>query len=101
MAEYWPGLQHDLATASGFVVTNSIVSTNWIGGVLATNKALQSTTVSNLTLQANFVETNRPTLMITAPTAGQHMTNAIATVAGTASDNWKVSAVWYQLTNGS
>jgi hypothetical protein len=27
------------------------------------------------------------------------MTNALATVVGTASDNWKVSAVWYQLTN--
>jgi hypothetical protein len=28
------------------------------------------------------------------------MTNAMANVIGTASDNWKVSAVWYQLTNG-
>jgi hypothetical protein len=27
------------------------------------------------------------------------MTNALATVVGTAGDNWKVSAVWYQLTN--
>jgi hypothetical protein len=27
------------------------------------------------------------------------MTNAMANVVGTASDNWKVSAVWYQLTN--
>jgi hypothetical protein len=27
------------------------------------------------------------------------MTNALATVTGTASDVWKVSAVWYQLTN--
>ena len=55
---------------------------------------------SNLTLQASFMETSRPTLSITAPTSGQHMTNALATVVGTASDNWKVSEVWYQLTNG-
>ena len=51
-------------------------------------------------MQANFADVTKPTLTITAPTAGQHMTNALATVIGTASDNWKVSAVWYQLTNG-
>ena len=55
---------------------------------------------SNLTLQANFAETNKPTLTITAPASGQHMTNAIANVTGTAGDIWKVVAVWYQLTNG-
>ena len=27
------------------------------------------------------------------------MANALATVVGTAGDNWKVSGVWYQLTN--
>ena len=51
-------------------------------------------------LQANFVETNKPTLTITAPTSGQHMTNALAIVTGTAGDVWMVNAVWYQLTNG-
>jgi hypothetical protein len=54
---------------------------------------------SNLTLQVTFLDVTKPTLSITAPTAGQHMTNALATVIGTAKDNWKVSAVWYQLTN--
>ena len=87
------------APATGFVFTNWTVSTNWLGGVLATNKALPFTMVSNLTLQANFVETNKPTLTISAPTAGQHMSNAIANVVGTAGDVWQVSAVWYQLTN--
>jgi len=56
---------------------------------------------SNLTLQASFVETSRPTLTITAPTSGQHMTNALATVVGTAKDNWKVAGIWYQLNNGA
>jgi hypothetical protein len=64
------------------------------------NTNLQFMMASNLTLQANFLDVTRPTNKITAPTSGQHMTNAMATVIGTASDNWKVSAVWYQLTNG-
>ncbi len=88
------------APAVGFIFTNWTVSTNWLGGALATNRALPFTMASNLTLQASFVETNKPTLTITAPASGQHMSNAVATVAGTAGDVWKVSAVWYQLTNG-
>ena len=87
------------APASGFIFTNWVVSTNWIGGAVVTRTNLQFMMASNLTLQANFVETNKPTLTITAPTSGQHMTNALTTVTGTASDVWKVNAVWYQLTN--
>ena len=56
--------------------------------------------VTNLMLQANFVDATRPTLTITAPTSGQHVTNTLATVRGTASDNWKVAGVWYQLNGG-
>ncbi|MGB7749075.1 MAG: leucine-rich repeat protein [Verrucomicrobiia bacterium] len=88
------------APAAGFVFTNWVISTNWIGGTTASPTNLLFMMASNLTLQACFVETSKPTLSITAPTAGKHMTNALATVVGTASDNWKVSAVWYQLTNG-
>ena len=87
------------APSGGFVFTNWTVSTNWIGGMVVTGTNLQFMMASNLTLQANFVETNKPTLTITAPTSGQHMTNALTTVMGTASDVWKVNAVWYQLTN--
>ena len=86
--------------ASGFVFTNWVISTNWIGGTIMSKTNLQFMMASNLTLQANFLDVTKPTLTITAPTAGQHMTNAMANVIGTASDNWKVSAVWYQLTNG-
>jgi uncharacterized repeat protein (TIGR03803 family) len=80
--------------------------TNWTGGTnlpltLITNKTtVQFLMVTNLMLQANFVDVTKPTLTITAPASGQHMSNALATVTGTASDNWKVVAVWYQLTNG-
>jgi uncharacterized repeat protein (TIGR02543 family) len=85
--------------AAGFVFTNWVVSTNWIGGVTTTKTNLTFMMASNLTLQVTFLDVTKPTLTITAPTAGQHMTNALATIVGTASDNWKVSAVWYQLTN--
>jgi hypothetical protein len=88
------------APASGFVFTNWLVSTNWIGGATMSKTNLQFMMASNLTLQANFLDVARPTNRITAPTAGQHMTNALATVIGTASDNWKVTGVWYQLNNG-
>jgi hypothetical protein len=56
---------------------------------------------SNLTLQVNFADVARPINRIIAPTPGQHMTNALATVVGTAIDNWKVAGVWYQLNNGA
>ena len=85
--------------ASGFVFSNWVASTNWIGGATTTKTNLPFMMASNLTLQVNFLDVTKPTLNITAPTAGQHMTNALATVVGTAGDNWKVSAVWYQLTN--
>jgi hypothetical protein len=52
-------------------------------------------------LQANLVDTSNPTLTITAPISGRKMTNALANVKGTASDNWGVSNVWCQLNGGS
>ena len=77
--------------------------TNWTAGTtlpltfLTNGATVQFLMVSNLMLQANFVDTNRPTITITAPPQGQHMSNALATVVGTASDNWRVTGVWYQL----
>jgi hypothetical protein len=87
--------------AAGFVFTNWVISTNWIGGATTTKSNLQFMMASNLTLQASFVDVTKPTLKFTAPTSGQHMTNALATVMGTTSDNWKVTGVWYQLNGGS
>ena len=102
-----------LQVGVNYTVTAGVVSgsgfafTNWTGGtnlpltVLTNGPILQFVMASNLVLQANFVETNRPTLTITSPTSGQHMTNALATVVGTASDSWKVIGVWYQLNGGT
>jgi hypothetical protein len=86
--------------ATGFMVTNWTISTNWIAGVKTNKATVQFMMASNLTLQVNFADTNRPTLTISSPTAGRRMTNALANLIGTASDNWKVTGVWYQL-NGS
>jgi uncharacterized repeat protein (TIGR03803 family) len=89
------------APASGFIFTNWLVTTNGIGGALVTGTNLQFTMHSNLTLQANFVDVAAPKITITTPTQGQKMTNALATVVGTATDNWQVSNVWYQLNGGA
>ncbi len=86
--------------ATGFAFTNWSGGTTLPLGWLTNGTTVRFAMVSNLMLQANFVEVTRPTLTITTPTSGQHMTNALATVRGTASDNWKVAGVWYQLNGG-
>ena len=83
--------------AAGFSVTNWTISTNWLGGRITNSATVQFMMISNLTLQVNFADVSKPALNITAPLAGQRMTNALATFIGTASDNWKVAGVWYQL----
>jgi len=45
--------------------------------------------------------TIKPTIAISSPTANQKMTNALANVKGTASDNWGVGSMQYQLNGGS
>ena len=87
--------------ATGFAVTNWTISTNWIGGRITNNATVQFMMAPNLTLQINFADVTRPTNTITTPMSGQKMTNALATVIGTAKDNWKVAGVWYQLNSGA
>ena len=85
-----------------FNFVNWVISTNWAGGVATNNATVQFTMQSNLTLQVTFTNRSIPTLTISSPTSGQHMTNALATVAGTATDrNWQVGGVWYQLNGGA
>ncbi len=84
---------------NGHAFTNWVVSTNWVDGVTTNNGTLSFIMQSNLTLQASFVDTNRPVLAITAPTANQRWSNAVFTVRGTAKDNVQVTEVWCQ-TNG-
>ena len=83
--------------AAGFVATNWTISTNWIGGRVTNNATVQFMMASNLTLEINFADMTKPTLVVSSPTANQRMTNALAKLIGTATDNWKVTGVWYQL----
>jgi len=87
--------------ATGFVVTNWTISTNWLGGRITNSATVQFMMASNLTLQVNFADVTKPTLTISSPTSGKKMTNALANIIGTASDNWKVSGVWNQLNGGA
>ena len=77
--------------------------TNWTDGSgnLLTNRAtLQFTMVTNLTLNANFVDVTKPTLSIVTPTANQQWTNGTFTVTGKAGDNVAVGSVYYSLNGG-
>ena len=81
------------------------VFTNWTGGtslplvVLTNGRTVRFSMTSNLTLQANFVDTSKPVVTITNVVSGQRVSNAVFTVKGKATDNWQVSNVWYQLNN--
>jgi uncharacterized repeat protein (TIGR03803 family) len=83
------------------------VFSNWTGGItlplaiLTNGPTVQFAMVTNLMLQANFLDVTKPALTITAPASGQHLPNALATVAGKASDNWNIAGVWYQLNGGT
>ena len=65
--------------------------TGWTGSIVTNTASLTFLMASNLTLIANFVDTNRPSLSITSPTAGQRWSNSIFAVKGTAKDNVQVS----------
>ena len=56
---------------------------------------------SNLVLQANFVDAQKPTNSITSPTPGQSWSNGVFTLTGKASDNVAVSNVFYSLNNAA
>ena len=85
----------------------SFVFTNWTGGtnlplsVLTNGPTVQFVMETNLMLQANFVDTKKPTISITNVPAGLSVSNAAFMVKGTASDNWQVTNVFYSLNSGS
>jgi len=96
-----------LAINENYTMTASASSgfgfTNWTdsSGNVVTNRAtLQFTMVTNLTLTANFVDVQKPTVSIVNPASNQQWTNGTFTVTGKASDNVAVGAVYYSL-NGS
>ena len=66
--------------------------TNWTGSVPTNQPTVTFVMQSNLTLIANFVDIQQPTVTITTPTANQHGSNALFTVVGKATDNMKSRA---------
>jgi len=72
---------------------------DWSGSASTNKPTLVFTMTSNLVFTANFLETAKPALAISAPTNHQKMTNAVAFVVGTATDDWGVQGVWLQLNN--
>ncbi len=87
--------------ANGFVFANWTIATNFSGGSSTNNATVLFLMASNLTLQATYTETSRPAVNFTWPTAGLHVTNALPAVTGTATDNWSVVSVAFQLNNGA
>ena len=85
------------SASTGFVFTNW---TDSFGNVVTNRATLRFTMVTNLALTANFVDIQRPTLSIVAPTSNQQWTNAPLTMTGKANDNVAVETVYYSL-NGS
>lgn len=73
---------------------------NWKdgNGLIITNKAtLTFAMVPNLTLTATFVDTSKPTLILTTPTANLSTTNEFVLASGKVTDNGPVVDVLYKL----
>lgn len=85
---------------AGFVFTNWIVSDSFTT-TNSTRPTLSFLMRSNLIVQANFRDVQRPTLTISnsALTAGK-MAGATVVARGAASDNGKIAGVYYQLNGG-
>jgi hypothetical protein len=85
-------------TLQGWAFTHWTGGTNAAALALLTNKpALQFTMVSNLIVQANFIDTKKPELAITNPVAGLRVSNAVVDVKGWARDNDRVTGLWVKL----
>ncbi|HEV2327187.1 MAG TPA: hypothetical protein VGY56_00180, partial [Verrucomicrobiae bacterium] len=85
--------------AAGFVATNWVISTNFIGGATTNKSTVHFMMASNLTLQVNFSETAKPALTVVSPASGTREPG-VATVTGAARDVWGVATVAYELNNG-
>ena len=80
------------------------VFSNWIGDASGTGKvALVTLTTSNRTktVTANFIDTAKPTVVITYPANNAKvLTNGLVVIRGTAADNGVLKEIKYQLYSG-
>jgi hypothetical protein len=76
---------------------------NWTGDMPTTNRVIMFTMTSNRTVTANFIDAQKPTVVITYPTAKKSqrvVTNGTVVLRGTAADNYGLAGVMYQLYTG-
>ncbi len=74
--------------------------TNWTGSLTTNNRALSFIMQSNLTFTANFLDIQKPTVLITNPPVNARLNNPVVTFRGTAKDNGGLARVEYQLNGG-
>ncbi|MDB6121118.1 MAG: putative Ig proteinputative calcium-binding proteinFG-GAP repeat protein [Pedosphaera sp.] len=93
----------------GTPISGATTTSYTVGGIQLANQGSYSVTVSNvggLTLSSNalltvLADSAIPLLAISIPTASSRISNNVATVRGTASDNVQVTNVLYRLNGGS
>ncbi|MGA2544551.1 MAG: Ig-like domain-containing protein, partial [Verrucomicrobiota bacterium] len=73
----------------------------WTGSMASNSTKLTFIMATNLSFTANFVDVQKPTNSITAPTPGQRWSNSLFQITGKAVDNVAVAGVYYQLDGGS
>ncbi|HEV2330189.1 MAG TPA: MucBP domain-containing protein, partial [Verrucomicrobiae bacterium] len=86
---------------NGFAFSSWTGSTNGTFATYTNGQTVQFTMFSNLVMQANFVDTNKPFASITNVTQGMQVNNGTFTAMGVATDNVAVASVQYSLNGGA
>gem|GEM_PF-2030835 len=73
----------------------------WTGDLTSSKPKLTFAATNGLTLEANFVDKQKPTLSIQTPPNSTALTNPAIFVTGLAKDNDTLATVYYQLINKS
>ncbi|MDW8308133.1 MAG: immunoglobulin domain-containing protein [Verrucomicrobiales bacterium] len=73
------------------------VFTNWTGGYTTNHPTIRFRMISNLVLQMNFRDVQPPTVALTSALPAGALASPFATLGGSATDNWRVEAVRYQI----
>src|SRR5262245_26620078 len=74
--------------------------TGWSGDLTSTNPTLRFLMQSNFSIQANFADVQKPSVVITAPAPNSQVSNTFVRLQGKAADNVQVANVLYQVNTG-
>ena len=86
---------------TGFAFGNWSGRANSAAKILTNGATVEFTMSSNLVLTATFVDELKPLVTFANLRANQRLGTGMFTVNGTASNNWQVAGVWFQInTNG-